>query len=382
MLELSGNVLTFNFPHVHPAAVVRIGFQRTLRIPDDDKTYPLPPNLNSFPVRHVEDFKKRLPSKWLKRGGVMLPMYQSEAMWLLFHGQYDSERQTTYPFAIKVATGKMSALTGKPWSKKLKGKDYCVVPDQPWLDGYVVEDGLIRQFVAMPLGSGFTVEEQLTGKAEFGGLQIEAIPMKRSEYERRFPKKARDPHHRMLRGMPMNSYGIAGPTSYQSMGGFDSGALYMCSVAPASAAASAGDGDRGLESSMESMGLGAGGQMKQQVFEDPYGLDQWDTGHKSRCFVHLANSMMWRRITGDEPPPTPCTASEYKRYGMPWFDFYSDAEALSGTSALKSVKTVKQVGQQKGIHALPENSSVHVEPQHIHAVASGFGKQVKDGVWK
>ena len=46
---------------------VRIGerfsvtFQRTLRIPDDGSTYPLPPGLGNFQVFHVTDYKdKRL----------------------------------------------------------------------------------------------------------------------------------------------------------------------------------------------------------------------------------------------------------------------------------------------------------------------------------
>jgi hypothetical protein len=30
-----------------------------------------------------------------------------------------------------------------------------VLPEQPWLDGYCVEKGYIRQFVAMPLGEGY-----------------------------------------------------------------------------------------------------------------------------------------------------------------------------------------------------------------------------------
>ncbi len=30
-----------------------VSFQRTLRIPDDGKTYPLPPDLGVFPVRRV-----------------------------------------------------------------------------------------------------------------------------------------------------------------------------------------------------------------------------------------------------------------------------------------------------------------------------------------
>ncbi len=33
----------------------RIGFQRTLRIPDNGKTHPLPPGLGKFPLRHVDD---------------------------------------------------------------------------------------------------------------------------------------------------------------------------------------------------------------------------------------------------------------------------------------------------------------------------------------
>ena len=37
--------LTFRFPEVHEDAGCSIVFQRTLRIPDDEKEYPLPPGL-------------------------------------------------------------------------------------------------------------------------------------------------------------------------------------------------------------------------------------------------------------------------------------------------------------------------------------------------
>ena len=33
-----------------------VDFQRTLRIPDDEGTYPLPPGLGSFPIYRVEDY--------------------------------------------------------------------------------------------------------------------------------------------------------------------------------------------------------------------------------------------------------------------------------------------------------------------------------------
>ena len=42
-------------------------------------------------------------------------------------------------------------------------QDYLVTSNQPWLDGFVVEKGVIRQFVTMPLGAGYTVEEQPIG---------------------------------------------------------------------------------------------------------------------------------------------------------------------------------------------------------------------------
>ena len=45
-------------------------------------------------------------------------------------------------------------------------------PKQPWLDGFAIERGKIRQFVAMPLGMGYTVEAQVTGKEDVGGIQI------------------------------------------------------------------------------------------------------------------------------------------------------------------------------------------------------------------
>jgi hypothetical protein len=61
MITLEGSSLIFRFPEVHQGAKGTIQFQRTLRIPDDGKHYPLPPGLGTFPVRHIEDFANRLP---------------------------------------------------------------------------------------------------------------------------------------------------------------------------------------------------------------------------------------------------------------------------------------------------------------------------------
>ena len=72
MIQLRRDELIFRFPEVHPEAVLSVNFQRTLRIPDDGRDYPLPPGLGSFPLRYVDDFAARLPEPWKKRGGVML----------------------------------------------------------------------------------------------------------------------------------------------------------------------------------------------------------------------------------------------------------------------------------------------------------------------
>ena len=61
-------------------------------------------------------------------------------------------------------TADVNAVTGDGWSDGLhvRPQDYLVAPRQPWLDGFAVDKGFIRQFVAMPLGEGFTAEEQIT----------------------------------------------------------------------------------------------------------------------------------------------------------------------------------------------------------------------------
>ena len=317
MIELSNDSLVFRFPDVHNDAVLRIGFQRTLRIPDDDEKYPLPPGLGLFPLRHVDDFPNSVSELWMQHGGVMLPMYQSEALWINFSGDY--------PFAIKVAAGKINAVTGEDWRDGLHRdpQDYMVAPEQPWLDGFCVEKGLIRQFVAMPLGSGYSAEEQLTGKAEHGGLQIVALPLKREVYERIRP--------RQVFGRSMEFTGeVAAMASLSDPGDFD-------------------------------MGLAAGGQMEQEIYDDSFGFDDWDLRHSSRCFVHLANSMVWRAVTGDDPPTVPPTSSEYTKAGLPWFDYYSDSKALEGSEKLATVKSVAELGKEKGDVPLPENQSVKVE---------------------
>jgi hypothetical protein len=310
MIELRDNALVVSFPEVHKHATMRIDFQRTLRLPDDGRIYPLPAGLGRFPLRHVDDYAGRVPPQWIDHGGVLLPMYQAEALWINFSS-------SGYPFAVRVGTGKIDAATGDPWRDDM-GRDpqnYLVIPSQPWLDGYCVEKGVIRQFVAMPLGAGYTAEEQLTGKSDVGGIQIVAYPMKREGYERHAADWERG--------------------------------QYLTAAA--------------LTATGSAMGLAPGGRMRQEIYRDRYQFDEWDRQRRARCFVHIANSVTWRAITCEQPPTTPVTAEWYQKFGVPWFDFYAEDETpVQGSALLRKLKSVFELGKEKREAPLPDNAPVEV----------------------
>lgn len=293
MPTLENNTLFFRFPEIDPVSRFSVNFQRTLRIPDSDRDYPLPPGFGRFPLAHVEDYAT-LPAHTRRRGGVILPMWQAEALWLDFGGEWGSD----LPVAIKVAAGKINAVTGETWTAPLNRhpQDYLVWPEQPWLDGFAIEPGVIRQFVAMPLGEGYSVEEQLTDDAEWGGLQISVTPMRKDAWER-----LKAPHF-----------------------------VGLCEEAPSITYFESAE-----------MGLGAGGRMRQSIERDPYALDDWDQRATQRVFVTLWHASQWGALTGEPVPTEPPSAQDYARAGLPWFQHYGrGAEPLPGSDRLAKVKSV------------------------------------------
>ena len=312
-----------------------VSFERTLRIPDDGRDYPLPPSVGQFPVRRVADYADRVPAAWREHGGVFLPMYQREAMWLNFRGAH------WRPNAIKVAVGKVNALSGERYHQRLEGtrEDYVVVPPQPWLDGINAGNGFIRQFVAMPLGMGYTVEGQVTGEERHGGLQIVCFDPKPG----RFPDQPPRPPAR---------------ARAESFGG-------MVPPAPMAAAPAGAE-----------MGLAAGGRMRQHLYPDPHGLDTWDQANYGRVFVHIVNSQLWREITGEPFPPTPVDARAYTNAGLPWFELYDDQLGdIPASDVLANVKSVAQKDAQHGFTGQQDDAPLqtpNVKP---------LGNSVPDGKW-
>ncbi|MFP6867987.1 MAG: hypothetical protein VCE91_01320 [Nitrospinota bacterium] len=267
----------------------------------------------------MDDYSENLPALWEKHGGVFLPMYQSEAMWIRF--------ESDYPCAVKIAVGKIDAVTGDPWTDLLvnEPQNYLVVPDQPWLDGFYISKGKIRQFVAMPLGEGYTAEEQVTGEVEHGGIQIMVYPMKKSRFEE-------------LRQQVV----------------VDSSAMLQ---------------EMDLLAESPDMGLAPGGLMRQEIYEDEYGFEAWETGVHSRCFVHIANSAAYQSITGSPPPTEPPAAAQYTEAGLPWFEYYAaELKAVEGSEKLAGLDSVAAKGIKKGEKPLPENQPV--QPKTIKKIYS------------
>jgi hypothetical protein len=54
---------------------LRISFRRTIRVPDNDETSLLPPDLGAFPLYLVDALEKKLPHSIAAKGGVLFPMH-------------------------------------------------------------------------------------------------------------------------------------------------------------------------------------------------------------------------------------------------------------------------------------------------------------------
>lgn len=267
--------------------------ERTLRVPSDGRTYPLPPSLGAFPIYRTADYEVTRQAAW--RGTFFVPLYQWEAVWISF------DAEDWRPKAVQVAAGGVNVLTGERFPSKLKVKpqNYLVCPTQPWIDGIRTGTGTVRQFVAAPLGQGLTLEEQITGEAAKGGLQVRVISAKKGIFPTRRPK------------------------------GISSAALYGESLFSGN------------------MGLAAGGAIGQKVYPDPHGLRAWDQESSQDVSILIVNSEEFRAITGQAPPTSPITAEQYDRYGLPWFELYDEQRGdIGAVVTLKKLTTVAVEGDR------------------------------------
>lgn len=297
---------------VHFGDRFTVRFERTLRVPDDGLQYPLPPGLGRFEVHRVEEYSDRVPGQWREAGGVFISLYQAEALWLSF------EAAPWKPNAVTVGVGRINAVSGGTWPSTLSvsPQNYLVCPPQLWLDGINAGSGFVRQFVAMPIGLGVTVEGQLTGVETHGGLQIRVYD----------PKPGRFPD--------------APPPAYQRD---------ERSVAP----------DRAL--SFSPMGFVPGGRIEQKVLEDEYGLDTWDPDEFGTLTVHVLNSAQYRAVTGRDAPPTPIDARTYTEHGFPWFRLYDEHRDVPPADPLANLTSIGGISELEKASDTP----IDISPSQI-----------------
>lgn len=293
----------------------QVNFLRTYRLAERKGVQKLPPGLGCFPLRSVEAFRNALPKSVSKKGGVFFPIREGEAMWMNFC-------KGASPFAIKVAAGKVNAVSGHSWSESLSSEDqdYLVSPPQPWLDGFRTEPGeSVRQFVAHALGQGFTAEGQLTGEETVGGIQLLVIPPTEGLRER-LRKERSVMRYSGARGMGMQ---------------VNSGSLDY--------AAAAGCRSR-------SMGLGAGAEIQQRIHKDPHSIEDWDQEKAARVFVHMVSPEMWTKVTG---LPAPVAIKVPKGLeSLYWQGTAPGSEhtaSVDGASPLDSLKTAEALAAEKSL---------------------------------
>lgn len=135
---------------------------------------------------------------------------EMEAMWINFDSLSGKR------FAIRPYFGGVNGITGKTYLAPVSSRqreldstdrkqDYLVLPEQPWLDGIATSPGVVQQFVATEMTSSqsevippieskqsegvaqhsdsdnagpadSSIERQMTGRDEVGGLQLQIIP--------------------------------------------------------------------------------------------------------------------------------------------------------------------------------------------------------------
>ncbi|MEO6876706.1 MAG: hypothetical protein ABI222_17990 [Opitutaceae bacterium] len=288
-----------------PRISAAVSFQRTLRLPDNGKNYPMPLGLGRFEIYPVDEFAG-VPEPWRERGGVMLPLHKTEAVWLNFFADY--------PMALRVGMGGVCAVSGEPWGGTLKAtpQNYLVLGHQPWLDGLHARPEVVRQFVARPQGRGLMSAHALSGEERWGGLQLQAFPLRAEEFWRQVLRGKLDDRWDELMTPIRNR---------------------QADLAPKPAEPS-------------TWTVKTGGQLRLKIMDDLYGVETWDTAHSSRCFAHLCLAEDWQRLTGIRTPQRPPTAADYQAAGVSWADLEEGKSAADSDSILADVIAASAPGSR------------------------------------
>ncbi|TGO45124.1 hypothetical protein BOTNAR_0698g00030 [Botryotinia narcissicola] len=295
---------------------MEISFHRTVRIPDDGKNYELPPNLGKFPLFSIDDHAEKLPVDIVRKGGVFIPIRQREALWIKFHA-YGTSR-----FAVKVFVNGINAMSdesrhcemkpGEPIAESDGEQDYLVVPGQEWFGDFVRTNKTVMQPVAVPTGSGYSVEAQIKvlrlcgdfGSSNLSSWEKEQLQKKMKREFEKMKKEFYDKEHELT--------------------------------------------------------LVPRGSIHQAIRRDCFHKNRYDEKNAVMFNIQLLAPKTFHLVTGTPPPQTPVSAKTYARYGYPFFQMYNEPGAFTGTLE-EFPKTVEDIYKEKIV-----NLEVHQPDSVLH----------------
>lgn len=274
-------------------------------------------------------------------------------------------------------------------------QDYIVAPEQLWLDGIASQDGTVRQFVAMPLGSGYTVEAQITGADLIGGLQIEIVPAKEIPPIPPTPsaplnlvKPARTRHFQLYvktltgktitinvsglhtieetKHLIMEADGISPDQQRLVFAGkqLDNGRTISDYNIQKEGTIHMVLRLRGGGPGNAEMGIAAGGLIKQTIVEDDNDPADWETDKGTIFNVQILNSTAFEAVTGKAPPKAPVTAKTYAAHGYTYYDIYDEKSSgikgdFSGVQSVaeKDLQGIPTLEKAKAVAEAIENTN-------------------------
>jgi hypothetical protein len=235
-----------------------VSFQRTRRLPAEGGPFPPPNSLRALPVHDTAAYRAHLPTEWISRPSIFLPVVPGEAFWIGFRGSQSK------PSAVKVTFDELDAISGTLRREGLHNdpQDYIVCPPQPSLDGIYASGHLARQFVATEV------------REREGNMTALRPPMRMLVYD---PKEGR-----------FSGTLAAGPRPTPDILHFP-----------------------------ELVRVQQGSLVEQGILPDPHGAECWDQTHFGSLSVYWLNPEDYYLVTGQESP-APASASEgYQGYLLP-----------------------------------------------------------------
>ena len=213
----------------------------------------------------------------------------------------------------------------------------------------------------MPLGKGYTIEEQVTDEAKFGGIQIGVFDASTGSLSRSRPEGSRT----AVEGTCSSRGGreTAGRISEGRAGQF----MPSTGQEPFQALATPRE-QRPWR--MTSRWASAGGSIRQQILKISDGHHTGDQESFVRLRIRIVSTAMFKRITGRAAPPTPVSAEHYTKAGLPWFGFYNDSmPSLAPSGILARIRGVRKLDRLKGIDVPVEIAAPEINPEQVRQIA-------------